>query len=236
MPVDRKHILSEIKRIAESEGGNAPGLQKFARETGIEKWEWYGIHWSRWGDALTEAGYQPNSMQRKLSRDEVLRHFATAVRHFGRIPSDGDLRIYGRNTEGFPGHTTFNNHFGSKQGTIEALRAWLETNTDYSDLIGLVSEQFVDHLAVPRLVEGFVYLLKSGSHYKIGRSDNLEQRIKQISIALPEDVVLVHSIRTDDPPGIEAYWHRRFADKRTNGEWFKLDPADIKAFKRRKFQ
>ena len=63
----------------------------------------------------------------------------------------------------------------------------------------------------------------------------MRRREYELAIQLPERVRLVHRILTDDPAGIEAYWHKRLEQKRANGEWFKLDAADIQAFKRRSF-
>ena len=87
----------------------------------------------------------------------------------------------------------------------------------------------------PTVEPGFVYLMKSGEYHKIGRTSALDRREYELAIQLPVKLEKVHVIKTDDTRGIEAYWHARFRDRRQNGEWFKLMPADVAAFKRRKF-
>jgi hypothetical protein len=51
---------------------------------------------------------------------------------------------------------------------------------------------------------------------------------------LPEKCEVIHSFRTDDPTGIKAYWHRRFENKRREGEWFELTAQEIAAFRKRR--
>lgn len=77
--------------------------------------------------------------------------------------------------------------------------------------------------------------MKSGRFYKVGRSHAAGRREYEIGIQLPESLRTIHMIRTDDPTGIEEYWHKRFAAKRKKGEWFDLNAADISVFRRRKF-
>ena len=239
----REHILNEIRRIAREQGGVPPGRVRFEQETGIGESVWYGVIWARWNDAVAEAGFAPNNLQGKLPSDLVLSKYAEVCRYFGHVPSSGELRMYSRETVGFLSHNTFSKHFGRKEELIKALRHWAEKTKGNEDLLALLPEPTGSegHAESPKPVnerpkEGYVYLLKSGNHYKIGRSDEIERRVKQITISLPEKVELIHTIRTDDPPGIEAYWHRRFAERRARGEWFKLTPSDVRAFKRRKYQ
>jgi hypothetical protein len=80
-----------------------------------------------------------------------------------------------------------------------------------------------------------VCLLKSGRYFKIGKTNALGRRERELAIQLPEKARSVHVIKTDDPADIEAYWHARLAAKRTRGEWFELDAAEVAAFKRRRF-
>ena len=236
----REQILQEIRRLAMENAGKAPGKVLFQKETGIAESDWYGKLWLRWNDAVAEAGLTPNEKQERLPSDLVLDKYAEVCRHYGKPPSSAELRYYARKIPGFISHNTFAKHFNSKEGVVAALRERaIERGED--DLVAMLPEAKASpdptgEAGASNPIEGWVYLLRSGSHFKIGRSDELEKRVKQISIALPERVEMVHAIKTDDPPGIEVYWHRRFARQRANGEWFKLSPADVKAFKRRKFQ
>jgi hypothetical protein len=120
------------------------------------------------------------------------------------------------------------------------VRAFCERETGYDDVLAIVPKttQLPDLNCEKSGAEqqdfGFVYLLKSGRYHKIGRSNAVGRREYELAIRLPENPKLVHQIRTDDPVGIEEYWHKRFANKRKNGEWFDLNAFDVKAFTRRK--
>lgn len=77
--------------------------------------------------------------------------------------------------------------------------------------------------------------MKAGRFYKIGRTSALGPRERELVIQLPEAAKVIHLIKIDDPTGSEEYWHRRFRNRRKNGEWFELTSRDLATFRRRKF-
>jgi Meiotically up-regulated gene 113 len=236
LSVAKEYLLQEIARLAALDGGIPPGQIKFASATGIGSHKWRGVYWARWGDALTEAGFLPKEWSFKLDSNSLLTTIASIVLEQRKLPTKSELEMLRQQGTNLPTYSTIIRHFGSQDGLIAALRALSSANPSFSDLDNLLPKKPVVESTVSNKVpDGWVYLLKSGENYKIGRSENLERRIKQINIALPETTILFHAVQTDDPPGIEAYWHKRFADRRLNGEWFKLSKQDVASFKRRKF-
>lgn len=240
--IDRQHILGEIKRVAKANGGKAPGKQKFTRETGIKESDWYPQHWLRWSDALREAELSPNEMETAWSSDILLERYISLIRELKHIPVVGELRRKSKKDPDFPSHTAFR-RFGGKHKLLTAIIDYCKQRVGYDDIIEVCSEVSNEEQTAYRHekespeqeVVGFVYLMKSGRHYKIGRTNAVGRRQYELAIQLPEKANTVHVIKTDDPIGIEAYWHNRFEAKRGNGEWFDLSSEDIKAFKRRKF-
>lgn len=80
--------------------------------------------------------------------------------------------------------------------------------------------------------QGFIYLLRSSTGlYKIGKTKNPADRIRTFEVKLPFEVEFSCVIPTGDMRGLEISLHKRFAEKRVNGEWFDLLPADIEYIK-----
>jgi hypothetical protein len=238
----REEIIRQIQTIAKRDG-RAPGRERFASVTGISMHKWSGVYWARWGDALREAGFDGNSLQEAASESDLLSTYLGVVIELGHVPSDSELRLHGRNVEGFPGHTTFRNRLGQKQHLLRKLLAFALEQRVTPEIEEAIrsrieaeqgDEQNSDGPDNGR-VQGYVYMLKSGKRYKIGKTASPMRRLGQIGIELPDASEPVHTIETDDPSGIEAYWHNRFRDKRLNGEWFDLIRDDVRAFKRRKY-
>jgi hypothetical protein len=78
---------------------------------------------------------------------------------------------------------------------------------------------------------GYVYMLAGGEYYKIGCTNSVDKRLTQIVPKLPFEVQIVHLLEVPDMYRAEADLHRKFSDKRTNGEWFALDADDVAWFK-----
>lgn len=231
--MERAFIITEIQRLAI--GGVAPGRLRLESEAGIKTYHWKK-HWGRYNEAVKEAGLTPNEATSAYSEDAPLRQLTELARKNRRFPTDADLTMEAARDQDFPSAKTFRK-LGRKAELVSKLAAFCERE-QIADVLKFCSTPAVKD--APEIAEdlsrdGFVYLLKSGKHYKVGFSVHAGARERQISLQLPDPVITVHVISTDDPPGIEAYWHKRFAAKRKNGEWFDLSREDIAAFKRRKF-
>jgi hypothetical protein len=240
----KTHILDEIRRTAQANGGEPLGWRLFKKETGIRQSDW-GRFWARWGDALREAGFTTNEFNAAYEISTLLDWYAKLAREMSRLPTTNDLKVKAYSDPEFPSEKAFR-RLGSKQELVKQLVEHCQGKGGYEDVIRLCEayaprrkesppgEAVAGQAGVGEVI-GFVYLMKSGRFHKIGRSNSAGRREYELGLQLPEPVTTVHVIRTDDPVGIEAYWHKRFEAKRKNGEWFELDASDVAAFKRRKF-
>ena len=173
----------------------------------------------------------------------MLEKLTILVRESRRVPTLRELRVRCSADPSLPRHATFYSRFGGRYGMLARLQ-------QYASELGFDDVVAICEAATPATngeveadangsisVQGYVYMTKAGrDRYKIGRTNSPSRRHRELRINIPEPTLQVHAIPTDDPAGIEAYWHRRFADKRIpDTEFFKLDAADVAAFKRRKF-
>lgn len=73
---------------------------------------------------------------------------------------------------------------------------------------------------------GYVYLMRCGKRYKIGRSRDPHQRRRSLQTASPEPVEIIAVYEAEDAAATERAAHERYAHCRVGGEWFALSPDE----------
>lgn len=235
MSTVKQKILEAIRQTAKQNGDIPLGTARFEKETGIKKYEW-NKYWARFGDAQKEAGFAPNVLNMALDDEFVIQKMIGLIRRIGKFPTNGELKVEKNNDPKFPNNKSLFETKKQKGELAYKISEWCEKKAGYQDIaeycapfLEKADEEKNDDVSSVSI--GEVYLFKSGRYYKIGKTNDTVRRGRELRIQLPEKLDLIHSIKTDDPSGIEAYWHKRFTSKRMQGEWFDLNSSDIKAFK-----
>jgi hypothetical protein len=236
--MNKATILEAIKRTTASNGGSPLGERRFENETGIRKADWYGRYWRNWGEALQEAGFPPNRFGSTYDENYLIEQIISLTRELGRFPVRPDFLMKYNQDKEFPHFSSFGRRW-TKATMVSKVVEYCERHPGCEDVLQLCPKVSAEPEAtaderLPDAEDGYVYLAKSKHIYKIGKSRHPVRREYEFGLKLPDKTTLVHEIRTDDPTGIEKYWHQRFAEKRRNGEWFELTADDVRAFKRRK--
>jgi len=235
--ITKQDIIKALQETAKANGGVPLGRYRFEKESGIKPHEW-GKYFARFGDAQIEAGFDPNTLQKAYDDEFIIKKMIGLIRKLGKFPTYGELPIAKNDDPEFPGPKTLFETKKQKRELAEKIIKWCKKENGYDDVIGFCASIIEEPIEEQKesgnesVTVGEVYLFKSGRYYKIGKTNDTVRRGNEIRVQLPERMDLIHSIRTDDPSGVEAYWHRRFESKRMQGEWFDLNSADIKAFKR----
>jgi hypothetical protein len=233
-------IVDEIRRLAHENGGKPLGELRFLSAVGLTRSALWSAGFSNYSDALIAAGFSKNQLNPASQSKVVLASLVDFIRSIGRFPTKGHIKAKRAKDKSFPSYEAFLTVAGGAFSNLPNITREYCQAKGISDIQHLIPES--TNRSTPtektnsRVVTGYVYLLKHGNHYKIGRSNDAARRRREVSLLLPEELEHVHIIETDDPEGIEAYWHKRFASKRIRGEWFTLVSEDVAAFKRRRYQ
>ena len=83
--MNKEDIIGEIRRTAKANEGVALGWRRFEEVTGIRYHHWYGQFWTRWSDAVREAGFTPNRMTEPFDDEFLLQKLVMLTRDLRRV-------------------------------------------------------------------------------------------------------------------------------------------------------
>ena len=239
----RDDAANIVRHLADRNEGKV-SFRSFIHEAGISEHALRRAPWfPGWNAFLEELGHGTNAFSKpSISDEDVASSVAKLILQFERWPTEDQFARAKKLDNTIPDVSVIRK--SKRSGNLLAILSRYQLgNPRYETVRSIASDEMKKRHQDPAgptevaRVRGYVYMLESRRRYKIGHTNSPTRRHREVSVNVPDPTKLVHTIETDDPRGIEGYWHTRFCTKRITGtEWFNLDADDVRAFKRRDYQ
>lgn len=225
-------LVEILRNYAEEAGVSELGRLVFERDTGVREseWKYYGLSW---GEYAAKAGISTKTLSQPRDEEVIALRMIDHIRACKEWPATQKLRALERAKGGGVAQGYINRH--GVPGLRKLVRDYCKGRLEYSDVYELCRSSAVlptedDRAPVPT---GHVYLLTAGRNvFKLGKTNNVGRRAREIGQLVPYEVNHVHDILTVDPDGVEAYWKRRWQGKAVKGsEFYKLSASEVREFK-----
>lgn len=79
-----------------------------------------------------------------------------------------------------------------------------------------------------RISKGYIYVIKVGCKYKIGKTINHKSRLNSLQTSNPDQIKIEAIFYGKKYEILELELHKMFSKKRLTGEWFQLNNEDLK--------
>ena len=200
----KEKIIAAYNDLVKERGGKLIGERIFARETGFSHHYWKGGFWRSWSAFQSEAGYIPNIQTSKIPDEILLYRYAELALERNALPSEADLMLKRKDDPSFPNKLAYR-RWGTRDQLLEKVAEYCQGEEKFASVVRLLSEGFsnsLDQKIDSQRIKGFVYLLRSGKNYKIGRSNAVGRRLRELAIQLPKKPNMVHVITTVRQNGV----------------------------------
>ena len=117
--------------------------------------------------------------------------------------------------------------YGGQKKYLKPFYEWFVDEMNKRKREAEKEEKLMKRKLLPQTTPGYVYLIKSGDYYKIGKAKHLSNRVKAHQTSSPNKIELVLNKRVEDYSAVETKLLEMFTTKRVRGEWFRLSREDI---------
>jgi hypothetical protein len=242
--ITKEETLEKMKEWSRENNSKTPSEKVFFEYAEIGIHDLKKLGWSHYGALVQEAGLKPNKFDKtKYNKTGLCVLFVGTIREKNKWPTRGELDVKHFQDPNFPNYGTFVNQLGLTGDLAQSILDFIKDKKGFEDIedicVPIIEKYKNDQItnnAGKTVEQVYMYKYKNQSQpIKVGRSNDVFTRGIQLAAGGHDKLELLHFIKTDDPIGVEQYWHNRFRQlgrEEQANEWFKLKPEDVKAFKR----